>query len=270
MNARRVILWPVLTAGVAALCAAGCGQGQSAGTKTVRAVVTIAAAADLKFALDEILVEFCKQHPDVDVKVAYGSSGSFFAQLSIATPFDLYLSADIEYPRQLAAKGLAAGPVFEYARGRLAVWAPAGSKADLDAPGMAGLAGDSVRTVAIANPRHAPYGRAAVAAMKQYGVYEKLQHKLVLGENVAQAAQFAQAGAVDAGVIALSLAMAPAMKQAGRFRPVPPEACPPIVQGGIIMKAAAHPAAARMLRDFVLGPDGRGLLQRNGLGLPGE
>lgn len=267
MNVPRAIVWPVLAA---ALCAAGCGRGEPSARQPARAAVTIAAAADLKFALDEILAEFRRQHTDVDVKVAYGSSGNFFTQLANGAPFDLYLSADVEYPRRLVDQGLADGAVFEYARGRLALWAPAGGKADLDAPGMAGLLADSVRKIAIANPRHAPYGRAAVAAMKHYGVYEKLQGKLVLGENVAQAASFALTGGADVAVIAMPLATSPEMIKAGRFRPVPPEAYPAMVQGGIIMKRAAHSAAARMLRDFVLAPGGRDVLKRYGLGLPGE
>lgn len=267
MNVRRAIVWQVLAG---ALCAAGCGRGEAPTTQPARAVVTVAAAADLKFALDEILVEFRRQHDDVDVKVAYGSSGQFFTQLANGAPFDVYLSADVEYPRRLADQGLADRGVFEYARGRLALWTPAGSKADLDAPGLAGLAADSVRKIAIANPRHAPYGRAGEAAMKHYGVYEKLQGKFVLAENVAQAAGFALTGGADLALIAVPLAMSPEMTKAGHFRPVPIEAYPTMVQGGIIMKRAAHPDAARMLRDFVLGPDGRDVLKRFGLGLPGE
>src|SRR5262245_52532573 len=145
------------------------GGAQESRTRGVQA----AAAADLKFALDEILDAFHARHADINAQVTYGSSGNFFAQLSNRAPFDLYLSADVDYPRKLIAQGLAPKDAdFLYAVGRIVVWAPQRSTLDLDRLGMQALLDPSVRKIAIANPKHAPYGRAVEASMKTLGVYD--------------------------------------------------------------------------------------------------
>src|SRR5262249_50683948 len=149
--------------------------------------VRVAAAANLKSAFDEIAVEFQKEHPDVRVSVTYGSSGNFFAQIINRAPFELFLSAHVDYPRQLVEQGLAEkNAEFVYAAGQIVVWVSNGSKLDPEKSGIQVLADASVRKVAIANPKHAPYGRAAQAAMKHLGVFEKVQDRLVLGENIEQ------------------------------------------------------------------------------------
>ena len=172
----------------------------------------VAAAADLNVALGELIARFGASH-DVDVTVSYGSSGTFYAQLLNQAPFDLFLSADLQYPNELVARGLTLPQTaFTYAVGRLVVWAPAGSPLEIERDGVQALTAASIAHVAIANPEHAPYGRAAVAAMESAGVYDRLRPKLVFGENVAQAMQFAQSGAADAAIVALSLALAPNAK----------------------------------------------------------
>lgn len=231
--------------------------------------VRIAAAADLKFALDAVFSATAASTGGIRPAVTYGSSGSFFAQIENGAPFDLFLSADADYPKRLAEKGLADGEPFLYAVGRIALWVPSSSTLDLGALGLRALLDPSIRKVAIANPRHAPYGRAAEAAMRSLGVLDAVQGKLVLGENVAQAAQFVQSGAADAGVIALSLALAPPMSSAGRFIEVPPGSYPRMEQGGLVLKGAREPAAARALRDALLGPSGRQALKEHGFSLPG-
>jgi molybdate transport system substrate-binding protein len=239
------------------------------GTSSRAAELTIAAAADLKFAMDQLVTEFQTNQPGTTVKVAYGSSGNFFAQLQNRAPFDLYFSADIEYPRKLAEAGHALDTdVFLYAVGRLVVWVPKSSSVDLDTLGIQALLAPSVRKIAIANPEHAPYGRAAVAAMKSLHVYEQAESKLVYGENIAQTAQFVQSGAADIGIIALSLAIAPQMRDAGRYWEIPLEAYPKMEQGGIILKWTKDADAARAFRDFVLGKHGRDVLKRYGFFLP--
>jgi molybdate transport system substrate-binding protein len=175
--------------------------------------VRVAAAADLKFALEEVVQAFGQRHPRIDAKVTYGASGTFFAQLSNRAPFDLYLSADVDYPRKLIEQGLAdKDSEFLYAVGHVVVWVPQSSPVDVQKFGVKALLDPSIKKVTIANPKHAPYGRAAEAALKSLGVYEDLKDKLVLGENIAQAAQFVQSGSADAGVIAMSLALAPPMR----------------------------------------------------------
>src|SRR5262245_15335488 len=152
--------------------------------------VAVAAASDLKFAMDELVAEFGRAHPDIKVVVTYGSSGNFHAQIANGAPFDAFFSADAQYPRLLAEAGLAdKGSVFLYAIGRIVLWVPKTSSIAVER-GLSVLADRSVRHVAIANPKHAPYGRAAEAALRAAGVYDAVQSKLVFGENIAQTAQF--------------------------------------------------------------------------------
>jgi molybdate transport system substrate-binding protein len=233
--------------------------------------VQVAAAADLKFALDEIIDSFHRQYPDIRAQVTYGSSGNFFAQLSNRAPFDIYFSADVDYPRKLIEQGLALRETaFLYAVGRIVVWVPRRSSVDLEHLGIQALVDPSVRKVAIANPKHAPYGRAAEAAMKTLGVYEQVQERLVLGENIAQTAQFIQTGAADIGIIALALALAPALREEGRYWEIPLDAYPRMDQGGVILPWAKDMAAAQALRTFVLAPQSKDILRRYGFSLPGE
>jgi molybdate transport system substrate-binding protein len=233
--------------------------------------VAVAAAADLKFAFGDVVAAFERRHPDITVKVTYGSSGNFFTQLSNEAPFDLYLSADIDYPRKLIAQGRAVnGSEFVYAVGHLVVWVPNGSPLDLEALGIQAVLDPAVRKVAIANPKHAPYGRAAQAALKHFGVYEDVKDRLVLGDNIAQTAQFVESGAADVGLIALSLALAPAMRDKGRYWPVPLDAYPRLEQGGVILTWAGDKEATQALRSFIMSEGGRAILPKYGFRLPGE
>ena len=233
-------------------------------------VVRVAAASDLKFALDDVARALAAAHPDLSLQPTYGSSGNFVAQIQGGAPFDLFLSADVEYTRRLAAEGFTVpGSEFVYGVGHIVLWVPRDSPLDLSR-GLAALRDPAVRKVAIANPRHAPYGRAAEAALKHAGLYDAVAPKLVLGENVAQAAQFAQSGAADAGLIALSLALAPALTGAGRHAEIPATSHPTLEQGGVILKHAREPEAAARVRDFLTSPAGRAILKRYGFSLPGE
>jgi molybdate transport system substrate-binding protein len=254
---------------VVAASLAGCKRnpGPAEGEREVR----VAAAADLQFALDDVLEVFHARHPDIWVRVTYGASGNFFAQLSNRAPFDLFLSADVDYPRRLCQSGLAeADSEFLYAVGHLVIWVPRSSGLDVEKQGVRALLDPSVKKVALANPRHAPYGRAAEAALKSLGVYERVRGKFVLGENVAQAAQFVRTGAADAGVFALSLARAPAMQDRGRYWEVPLDAYPRLEQGGVILSRARDRQAAELLRAFLLGDEGKAVLKRYGFFLPKE
>jgi len=260
--------------GALALAAALWPQGRAqAGTpneETPQKLVTVAAAADAKFAFDEVVVAFEKEHPETKVQVNYGSSGNFYAQLSQRAPFDLFFSADVAYPTKLVEAGLAvADSQFTYAIGKLVVWAPTNSAVNLR-QGLEVLLQPSVRKIAIANPEHAPYGKAAVAAMQKLGVYEAVKAKLVYGENIAQTAQFVQSGAADLGIIALSLAMAPVMKAKGSYWEVPSDAYPRLEQGGVMMSWARNPKQAKDFKEFVLSAPGKQILRRYGFSMPGE
>lgn len=233
--------------------------------------VTIAAAADLRFALDEISAEFEADHPGTDIRISYGSSGNFYAQIENGAPFDIYFSADIDYPERLTRAGHAPeGSVRPYAVGRIVVWVLDGSPIDVERLGMAALVEPGVTKISIANPDHAPYGRAAVAAMRDAGLYDAVAGRLVLGENVSQALQFVESGAAEIGIVALSLALAPTVVDHGRYFLIPEHAHPEIDQGAVVLdRATDHDAATRFL-DFVLGPTGRATLERYGFVLPGD
>lgn len=230
--------------------------------------ITIAAAADLNFVFKEVVADFEKKTGNT-VRLSLGSSGNFFAQLSNGAPFDLFFSADIGYPKKLEEAGLAEpGTLYMYAVGRIVVWVPKGSPIDVRALGMKALQHPSVKKIAIANPKHAPYGRAAVAAMEHFKVYDAVKDKFVLGENISQTAQFVQTGGADIGIIAFSLAVAPAVKETGLFWEVPPEAYPRLEQGAVIMRTAKDPKTARAFLDYVRGPEGRGVFARYGFLIP--
>jgi molybdate transport system substrate-binding protein len=236
--------------------------GASCASRTGQQVLSVAAAADLQFALDELSRGFRSTHPAVDLRIAYGSSGNFFAQIQNQAPFALFLSADIDYPRQLLHLGIGVpDSLFIYALGRIAVWVPAASALD---PATA-LQSPAVHHLAIANPQHAPYGRAAEAALHKLGLYDRVKDKLVFGENVAQTFEFVQSGAADAGIIALSLARAPSVRKQGRYWEVPSDAYPKMEQGGIIVKDSP---AARDFRDFLLSPAGARVLETYGFSIP--
>src|SRR5665811_1460141 len=148
--------------------------------------ITIAAAADLKFALDEIVVLFKSTHPAAQIETIYGSSGNFSTQIRQGAPYDIYFSADIAYPRALKAEGFGSSEVQAYGIGRIVLWSPSRDAGKMT---LADLTDPSIRKIAITNPRHAPYGKRAEEALKAAGVWEKVEHKLVYGENIAQTAQ---------------------------------------------------------------------------------
>ncbi len=230
--------------------------------------ISIAAASDLNFAFKEIVAEFEKKTGNT-AKLSLGSSGNFYAQLSNGAPFDLFFSADIGYPKKLEEAGLAEpGTLYMYAVGRIVIWVPKGSPIDVGSLGIKALQHSSVIKIAIANPKHAPYGRAAVAAMEHFKVYDAVKDKLVLGENISQTAQFIQTGGADIGIIALSLAIAPAMKETGTYWEVPLDAYPKLEQGAVVLKAAKDLKTARAFLDYVKSPEGAVVFKRYGFFQP--
>jgi molybdate transport system substrate-binding protein len=227
--------------------------------------LAIAAAADLQFALADLKGAFTKANPGIDVAITYGSSGNFYTQLLNKAPFDLFLSADLSYPKKLVEAGAADGSTeFRYSRGHLVLWVPKDSPIPVEQLGMKALLHPAVRRVAIANPRFAPYGRTAEAALAKAGLLEAVTPRLVFGENIGQTAQFVQTGAADIGILALSLAKAPVMAATGRFWEVPQDAHPPLDQGGVILTHARNRAAALAFRDFMRSPGGVEILRRYG------
>lgn len=231
------------------------------------AELKIAAASDLNFAFKDLAAEFEKKTGE-RVKLTLGSSGNFYSQIENGAPFDLYFSADIRYPQKLIEGGHGiADSLYKYAVGRIVLWVPTGSAVSID-KGFESLTTPSVRKIAIANPKHAPYGRAAVAALEHFKLYDTVKDKLVMGENISQAAQFVESGASDAGIIALSLAMAPTMKAAGKYWEVPADAHPPIAQGAVILKRSTNQENARRFLKFLQGNERQEIMRRYGFLLP--
>ena len=229
--------------------------------------ITVAAASDLQFAMQDIARQFEEQTGN-HVRLSFGSSGNFFAQIQNGAPFDLFFSADRQYPEKLEQGELTEpGTLRDYAMGKLVLWVPSGSKLDLH-QGLKALADPSVQRISIANPEHAPYGKAAVAALRHEGLYDTVSRKFVLGENISQAATFVSSGNADAGLLALSLALAPAMKEKGRYIEISPDEYPHLEQAAVVLKSSKNKAVARQFMDFISSPPIVELLRNNGFSVP--
>jgi len=250
-----------------ALAAAALALFVCGSTPAQQPAVKVAAAADLNFAMAELVRAFQKNSV-TQIDLTYGSSGNFFAQIQNGAPFDLLFSADVEYPKKLAAMGMGdAATLCEYAVGRIVLWTPSQTKVEVAQDTWKVLLDTKVQKVAIANPKHAPYGGAAVAAMQKAGVYQAVQAKLVYGENISQAAQFVQSGNAQAGIIALSLALSPAMRD-GKYWLIPANMHSPIEQGAIVLQSGKNRLGAAEFLEFVRSPAGREILSRFGFQLP--
>lgn len=230
----------------------------------------VAAAADLKFALEEVSARF-EADTGKRLKLVFGSSGNFYRQISEGAPFQLYLAADESYVEQLAAAGKTLDEGALYAMGRIVLAVPHGSvlKADAELAGLrAALAAGKIGKFAIANPEHAPYGRRAEEALRHAGLWDALQGKLVLGENVAQAAQFATSGNAQGGIVAYSLALAPDVAKRGQFVLIPEHWHSPLRQRMVLLKGAG--ATSQAFYQYLQQPVARSILRRYGFSLPAE
>jgi len=229
--------------------------------------ITVAAAADLKFAMDEIVASFNKSHPKDQVEVIYGSSGKFFTQVKNNAPYDMYFSADIHYPRELAKSGLAASEVIPYALGRIVLWSNSRDAAKMT---LENLTDPAIRKIAIANPKHAPYGKRAEEALKSLKLWEKVESRLVFGENIAHTAQFVETGNAQVGIIALALALNPMLSKQGGYYLIPDNLHQPLEQGYIITKRAADKPLAKLFSGYMTSKETRRIMTKYGFVLPGE
>jgi molybdate transport system substrate-binding protein len=226
--------------------------------------ILVAAAADLKFAMDSVITVFRAANPDVTIQASYGASGNFFAQITNSAPYDLFFSADMDYPRKLQEQQLTLGAVKQYAVGQIVLWSkqldPANDK-------MNTLLNNTVKKIAIANPAHAPYGKRAQESLLYYKLYDQVKDRLVLGENISQTAEFVSSGAADIGIIALSLASSPAMhNQGGKYWLIPAEAHQPLQQGYTLLQHAKGNAGAQRFSDFMGTAKAVSILKYFGLG----
>jgi molybdate transport system substrate-binding protein len=231
--------------------------------------LSVAAAADLQFAMRDIAARFQKETGKT-VRATYGSSGNFLQQIQNGAPFDVFFSANLDYAKKLEAAGLTEpGSYYEYAKGKIVIWVPSDSKIDLSS-GVKVLLDPSVKKIAIANPLHAPYGQAAVAALQRENIYDKVKDKFVLGENISQTASFVVSGAADIGIVALSLALSPNMKDKGRYAEVPAEEYPPIEQACVILRSSKNKNVAEQFVMFVKTPAIHDVLRSYGFDVPAD
>ena len=253
-TSKKLLLWLLVLGGLV-----GSALGEE---------IAVAAAADLNYAMNDLAVRY-QQKAGKNIGLSFGSSGNFYSQIQSGAPYDLFFSADSDYPKKLAASGrIETSSLRTYAVGRLVLWAPSGSRLDPQQLKMNLLLQKSVQKIAIANPEHAPYGRAAVAALEHFGLKGLVSKKFVLGENVSLAAQFVQSGNAQAGLIPLSLAMSPAMKASGKYWELPTDSYPEMQQVVGILTSSKHKQAAQGFIDFVASPEGAAVLQQYGFAVP--
>ena len=236
--------------------------------KTPPSELLVAAAADLNPALNDIAQQF-QRKTGVRLKLSFGASGALTQQIQNGAPFDVFFSADMDYPKQLVAAGQAdSASLYQYSLGKLVLWVPSNSPLDIEHKGMEALLDPLVNKIAIANPQHAPYGRAAVAALKHAGLYERLSDRFVMGENVSQAAQFIESGNAQAGFVALAHALSPAVKDAGKFWIVPADYYPSLEQGVVIVSKSQRKKEAGNFLEYLKTQDAADVLRKYGFTLP--
>jgi len=240
------------------LCVPMIGQAQQ---------LTIAAASSLKFALADVVSSFKLANPKADITLVFGSSGKLNAQVQQGAPFDLYFSADIAYLHALAEKGYAASEVMTYALGRIVLWS---THIDVCQMTLADLAKPQFRRIAIANPRHAPYGQRAVEALQAAGVWPQVQSKMVYGESIAHATHFVQTGNAQASIISLSLVLSPELANQGKYVLIPEHLHAPIEQGFMITRRASNNALAKRFADYMSHPEARRIMTQYGFTLPAK
>ena len=228
--------------------------------------ITVTAASDLNFCLDSVIQDYRKTHGSDEIQVTYGSSGKAFTQIQQGAPYDVFLSADVEYPNKLAEAGLAASKPRLYALGRIVLWSATEDASKLD---LRSLASPRFSKVAIANPLHAPYGKRAEEALRKQGIWEGLQPKLVLGENISQTAQFVQSGNASIGVLALSLVKSPAFSGKGYYL-IPANLHSPLEQAVVVLKRAEKNPLATDFVNYLFTPPARKVFEQYGFALPVE
>lgn len=239
-----------------------CGAADAFADKLI-----VAAASNLQYAMEDILKQFREQHPDDTINVVYGSSGKLSTQITQGAPYDLYFSADITYPRQLARQGLAASEVMPYGFGRIVLWS---ATRDASKMTLQDLTAEDIQRIAIANPRHAPYGARAREALEAAGVWPQIQDKLIFGSNISQAAQFVETGNAQVGILALSLALSPKLASSGNYWLIPDSQHQPLEQGYIITRRAADNELAWPFSAFMASDQARQIMRNNGFDLPDD
>jgi molybdate transport system substrate-binding protein len=227
--------------------------------------VNVAAAANLRYVLEELKTAYVKQHPKAKVNLVFGASGALVQQISNGASFDFFMAADNEFPVKLKAKGLTTGPIRIYAYGKLALYS---TTLPVEKLGLEVLKDPRVQKIALANPETAPYGERAVNVLKAKGLYDDLKSKLVIGENISQAAQYAFTGNAELGFIALSLALAPEMVGKGRYYLVPQSLYERISQACVLIRTPVLNTEAARFQKYVLSPAVKPIWEKYGYSVP--
>jgi len=222
--------------------------------------IKVAAAANLRYVLEEIKTQYIKENPKAKVDISYGASGNLVQQILNGASFDFFMAADKEFPMKLKEKGAAIGAVQTYAYGKLVMW----SSTENVSQGVAVLSSPTVKKIAIANPETAPYGERSVEYLKKIGVYNNLKSKIVFAENISQAAQFAFTGNAEIGFTAMSLVLAPDMKEAGKYYEIPANYYTPIEQACVLLKTFTYNPQAGKFMKFVIDPKLKGIWEKWG------
>jgi molybdate transport system substrate-binding protein len=231
--------------------------------------VTVAAAADLTYCIEELDRVYLQSHPNTELKVSTGSSGNFSAQIQNGAPFDVFLSADIQYPKNLVTGGFVdQSTLTVYAIGKIVLWTTKPESVNLDEGLDILLDRSAVKKIAIANPEHAPYGRAAKAALEKKGLWPEVQDRIVQGENISQTAQYVQTGNADAGFVALSLVLAPNLKNQGRYIEIDPALYPKLEQAMVLTTAGSKREPVRDYFQFLRSTAARKIFDQFGFTLP--
>ncbi|MEI7842193.1 MAG: molybdate ABC transporter substrate-binding protein [Gallionellaceae bacterium] len=231
--------------------------------------LTIAAASDMTYCVPELVKEFQTDNPKSEVKTLFGSSGNLFAQIKNGAPFDVYMSADMQYPTELANVGAAdKSSLMPYARGHLMLWT-ANAAINLD-KGLQGLSQSSIKRIAIANPETAPYGRAARAALQQAKLWDDITPLLVFGDNISQTLQYAETGNADVAIVSRSLVLSPKMVGKGHAQAIPETAYPPLNQGLVITNKGSGNLLAVKFAKFMQSDKAKTILERFGFSIPNK
>jgi molybdate transport system substrate-binding protein len=229
--------------------------------------LTVAVAANASYAMEELRAAFLKSHPDTKIRIVVGSSGKLTAQIRHGAPYDLFLSADMDYPASLYRQGLAPEPPRVYALGALALMSVEPRELK---KGLAVLADPSLRRIALPNPRTAPYGRAAMEALKKSGLYPKVRERLIFGESVSQTVAYTLTAA-DIGIVARSVLRSPRFadyREGRRWIGISPDLYTPIRQGALLLRRGAENETAREFYAFLFGAEAREIFRRYGYLLP--
>lgn len=232
-------------------------------------IAKITAASDLIYAFNQMKSMFEKQNPGDKILISFGSSGKAYTQIKNGAPYDMYFSANMKYVQNLEKKGFTVTVPKIYAYGRIGLWLPKDKKIDIS-KGLSILLDPRIKKIAIANPEHAPYGVAALGALKNQKYYKKIKDKMVTGENVSQVAAFVQSGAADIAVLPISLALSKRLKKKGNFYLFPENWHNPIIQGYAILKHGKDNQTAKKFENFVSSKEAREIFNRYGFKLPDE